>query len=121
MKRTNVATLGFSNSSASVTGGAMAYIGLESHVGPGYQLHPAVADSAMHTGALNPASPPDGLTRVPAALAVYLVDPALCGGQMQRCGGMWAGVDTGSCMQDGSCINAYRCMCFIAVEVLCSA
>lgn len=36
--------------------------------GIGYRVHPAAADAALHTGAVNPAAPRDGRTRVPAAL-----------------------------------------------------
>ncbi len=39
-------------------------------------MHPAAADCALHTGAVNPSAPQDGATRVPAALAALLVPSA---------------------------------------------
>ena len=49
-------------------------------------MHPAAADCALHTGAVNPGAPQDGATRVPAALAALLVpsgseDQARCRAQ----------------------------------------
>ena len=42
----------------------------------GYGAHPAAADAALHTGAVNPAAPADGRTRVPAALDALHILPA---------------------------------------------
>lgn len=89
--------------------GAMAHIEQELQTGSGYYLHPTIADSTMHIGALNPGSPTDGLTRVPAALAAYLVDTSLSDSQARLCAGPWAGVDAGHSLRDGSQMNTYRC------------
>ena len=94
--RDSMVALGFSKNASRLLGGVMAYIQLDSHTGPGYQLHPAVGDSLIHSGGLNPAGPSDGLTRVPVALNAYIADHGQSSGQMQRFGGTWAAVDTGS-------------------------
>lgn len=52
-------------STAGVTAGIAAST---QHSGCGYGMHPAAADSMLHTGAVNPAAPQDGKTRVPALL-----------------------------------------------------
>ena len=98
----------FAAAGKSPRGGGMASIGLESRMRVGYQLHPTVADSAMHIGALNPAGPTDAFTRVPVALSVYLVDPSLSSDGARQCGGIWAGVDAGFSSKDGSQTNTYR-------------
>lgn len=80
-----------------------------SGAGTGYRLHPAAADSAMHTGALNPAAPRDGFTRVPAALGAYMAAGS-CSGQ-EASSEAWACVDTGASLVATSRLNTYRCSC----------
>lgn len=104
-----VATLGISKPAAGVVGGVLAYLRPAAHMGTGYHLHPAIGDSLVHSGGLNPAGPLDGLTRVPVALNAYIANFGQSCGQMQRCDGMWAGVDTGSVTNDGSRFNTFRC------------
>ncbi len=81
----------------------------QSEPGTGYRLHPAAADSAIHTGALNPAAPRDGLTRVPAALGAYLADGS-CSEQGANAE-PWACVDSRASLIDTSRVNTYRCSC----------
>jgi Polyketide synthase dehydratase len=51
------------------TGGVTAGLDVgRKHAAPGYGVHPAAADAALHCGAVDPAAPRDGRTRVPAAL-----------------------------------------------------
>ena len=95
-----------------VRGGCLASVATptaQSGAGAGYRLHPAAADSAMHTGALNPAAPRDERTRVPAALGAYM---AVGGGSGQAASAeAWACVDTGASLVDTSRVNTYRCSC----------
>lgn len=107
--RDSMVALGFSKDASRLLGGVMAYVQLGSHTGPGYHLHPAVGDSLIHSGGLNPAGPSDGLTRVPVALDAYVAEHGQSSGQMHRFGGTWAGVDTGSVTKDGSNFNTFRC------------
>ena len=94
--------------SDAVHGGCLAGVdtaAAQSGAGTGYRLHPAAADGAMHTGALNPAAPRDGLTRVPAALRAYNAAGS-CSGQYASA---WACVDSGTSLADTSRVNTYRC------------
>ena len=70
-----------------------------------YRTHPALADSAMHTGALNPAAPQDGLTRVPAALGAYTAASNDAGALRAE---HWASVDSGATQPAKSMVNTYR-------------
>lgn len=103
-----VRIMGLSSAATHRGEGALARIAEVSHMGLGYYLHPTIADSSMHIGALNPGSPTDGLTRVPAALGAYHVNPSLSNSQAHQCGGPWAGVDAGHSLKDGSQMNTYR-------------
>lgn len=116
--RDSVTALGESKHAAGVMGGALGYIGLANHLEPGYQIHPAVSDSAMHTGAINPAGPLKGLTRYPVAVDAFIAAPGVSSGQMQQAGGAWAGANTGLVTNDGSTINSFRCSCKLLDLVL---
>lgn len=78
----------------------------QSGAGSGYRLHPAIADSAMHTGALRPAAPRDGLTRVPVALGAYTAGGS-CSARSADAEA-WASADTGAALVDKSRVNTYR-------------
>ena len=59
---------------APAIGGVIAGLDIGSkHTAPGYEVHPAAADAALHCGAVDPAAPRDGRTRVPAALGALHV------------------------------------------------
>ena len=57
---TRVAAAGLSERKAvNGTAGVTAGVALSAlHLQPGYRMHPAAADAALHTGAVNPAAPP---------------------------------------------------------------
>jgi hypothetical protein len=58
-----------------VTAGLAAGSAGSRHAACGYGVHPAAADAALHCGAVDPAAPRDGRTRVPAALdALHIID-----------------------------------------------
>lgn len=62
---------------ALATGGVTAGLELGSkHAAVGYGVHPAAADATLHCGAIDPAAPRDGRTRVPAALGALHVGSA---------------------------------------------